>query len=378
MSVTGQPSFFQRFLLPAFAFKAVIIGGGYATGRELAEFFFPSGPRGGVLGIVLAAGLWSLVATLTFLYARATRSYDYKSFFKQLLGPLWPSFEIAYVLLILLILSVFGAAAGEVVALATGAPPLVGTLVLMAAIVAVLAAGSETVEAMFKYVSFFLYGVYALIVVLAMSRFGDRIGSALSSDVPTTGWVMGGITYAGYNLVGAVVILPVIRHLTSQRDAVIAGLLCGPLAALPALLFFMCMIAFYPEIGKAMVPSDVLLARLDIPLLHGLFQLMILAALLESGVGLVHAINERVAGIYAHRGQAMPARSRFAIALGVLVAAIFVADRIGLVDLVAKGYTASAYVILGLYVLPLLTLGTWTLYRARRARAFSIERSPNG
>ena len=35
---------FQRFLLPAFAFKAVVIGGGYATGRELAEFFLPSGP----------------------------------------------------------------------------------------------------------------------------------------------------------------------------------------------------------------------------------------------------------------------------------------------------------------------------------------------
>jgi len=39
---------FQRFLLPGFAFKAVVIGGGYATGRELAEFFLPSGPWGGV------------------------------------------------------------------------------------------------------------------------------------------------------------------------------------------------------------------------------------------------------------------------------------------------------------------------------------------
>ena len=39
---------FQRFLLPGFAFKAVVIGGGYATGRELAEFFMPSGPWGGV------------------------------------------------------------------------------------------------------------------------------------------------------------------------------------------------------------------------------------------------------------------------------------------------------------------------------------------
>jgi hypothetical protein len=55
----GKPTWFQRFLLPGLAFKAVVIGGGYATGRELAEFFLPSGPRGGVLGMLLAMLIWS-------------------------------------------------------------------------------------------------------------------------------------------------------------------------------------------------------------------------------------------------------------------------------------------------------------------------------
>ena len=49
----ATPSWFQRFLLPGFAFKAVVIGGGYATGRELAEFFLPSGPWGGLAGMVV-------------------------------------------------------------------------------------------------------------------------------------------------------------------------------------------------------------------------------------------------------------------------------------------------------------------------------------
>ena len=44
----SKSSWFQRYLLPGLAFKAVVIGGGYATGRELAEFFLPSGPRGGL------------------------------------------------------------------------------------------------------------------------------------------------------------------------------------------------------------------------------------------------------------------------------------------------------------------------------------------
>src|SRR5690242_6662373 len=107
-------SVFQRFLLPGFAFKAVVIGGGYATGRELVEFFFPSGPVGGLLGLGLTMAVWSLVCAVTFVFAWQTRSLDYRSFFQALLGPFWVLFEVAYLLLILLILAIFGAAAGEI------------------------------------------------------------------------------------------------------------------------------------------------------------------------------------------------------------------------------------------------------------------------
>ena len=41
----GAPSsWFKRIVLPGFAFKAVVIGGGYATGREIAEAFFNAHP----------------------------------------------------------------------------------------------------------------------------------------------------------------------------------------------------------------------------------------------------------------------------------------------------------------------------------------------
>ena len=47
-----RSSWASRFLLPGLAFKAVVIGGGYATGRELAEFFLSAGPRGGLSAIL--------------------------------------------------------------------------------------------------------------------------------------------------------------------------------------------------------------------------------------------------------------------------------------------------------------------------------------
>ena len=82
----GGSSWFQRFLLPGFAFKAVVIGGGYATGRELAEFFLPGGPWGGLAGMLLAMLVWSVVCALTFVFARAVDGYDYRTFFIGLLG----------------------------------------------------------------------------------------------------------------------------------------------------------------------------------------------------------------------------------------------------------------------------------------------------
>jgi hypothetical protein len=130
---SGTSSWFQRLLLPGFAFKAAVIGGGYATGRELAEYFIPSGPQGGVMAIAVAMVCWSVLCALTFALAQATRSFDYLSFFNTLLGPFAFVFEIAYVVFMVLILAVFGAAAGAIGQAMFGWPTLVGTLLLMAA-----------------------------------------------------------------------------------------------------------------------------------------------------------------------------------------------------------------------------------------------------
>jgi uncharacterized membrane protein YkvI len=362
--MTAHSSWFQRYLLPGFAFKAVVIGGGYATGRELAEFFLPSGPWGGILAMLLATVVWSAVCIVTFLFARMTGSRDYRTFFRNLLGPGWIVFEIVYFLFVILILAVFGAAAGAIGQALFGWPPIVGTLSLIAGIVGFTTFGNVSVERLFKWVSFFLYGVYALFVVLALSTFGDRVLANFAIAPAGESWVAGGLTYAGYNIVGAVVILPVLRHLTSNRDALIAGGLAGPLAMIPAFLFFICMVAWYPEIGREALPSDFMLQRMNLPVFHVAFQLMIFSALLESGTGGAHAINERIAHAYrAQSNRELSKRARLALTGVLLLIAIFLADRFGLVALIARGYRALAYVVLGIYVLPLMTYGVWRLMR---------------
>jgi uncharacterized membrane protein YkvI len=46
---------------------------------------------------------------------------------------------------------------------------------------------------------------------------------------------------------------------------------------------------------------------------------------------------------------------------------MFLASRFGLVALIATGYRALAYILLAVYVLPLLTIGIWRLRRTATA-----------
>ena len=362
-SAGAQSSRFKRQILPGLAFKAVVIGGGYSTGRELAEFFMPSGPWGGLAGMLLAMLIWSIVGILTFLFARAVRAVDYRGFFSSLLGPCAIAFDLAYFPYIVLVLSVFAAAAGAVGAALLGWPALYGSLCLMAGIALFTTFGNESVEGLFKGVSVFLYATYAMFLALALMKFGRAVPAHFAAVSSTEGWALGGITYAAYNIIGAVVVLPVTRHMTSSRDAIIAGALAGPLAMAPAIIFFVGMCAFYPRIQSEALPSDFMLNQMQLPWFHWAFQLMIFAALLESGTGSVHAINERIASAYLrHRNRPLPNAARFVIAGALLVGSVFCAQAFGLVTLIGKGYRWLAYTMLALYVVPLCTVGVWRLW----------------
>jgi uncharacterized membrane protein YkvI len=319
----------NRYLLPGLAFKAVVIGGGYATGRELVEFFLPSGPVGGLLGMALAMLLWSAICVATFVFAYDHGTLEYKGFFQRLLGPFSWIFEFIYLLFLMLILSVFGSAAGGIGHALFGWPELVGSLLLVGMILSVCVAGQSVAEKVFKYVSVLLYAVYALFLLQCLLAFGAEIDAGFARPSIDMSWISGGITYASYNAIGAVLILPVLRHLTSRRDAVIAGLIAGPLAMAPAIVFFICLVGFYPAILGEALPSDYILQQLGRPAFHLLFQLMVMAALLESGVGFVQAFNVRINELYARRATQTPLAVRILVPAVLTLGSVFVASEVG-------------------------------------------------
>jgi uncharacterized membrane protein YkvI len=350
---------FQKYLLPGFVFQSLVIAGGYGTGREIVEFFLTYGPLGGLLAMVLVATvIWSLVSAVTFELARLFHTYDYRSFFRRLLGPGWVLFEIGYIVLLFLVLAVIGAAAGSLVQQTFHLPYAVGVLGIMLAVGLLVFWGTTAIERVLTFWSVVLYAVYAALFVASFAKFGPAIHRAFMVNPVTPGWAVGGVKYAAYNLAIIPAVLFVVRHIESRREAIWAGLLAGVIGILPGLLFYIAMVGHYPEIVGQSVPANYLLHVLGSRAFEITFEIVLFGTLIETGTGMIHAINERIAHVAAEKGKSLHRSLRPAIALAFLVTATLM-TKLGLVNLIAKGYGTLTWLFLVVYVIPVLTIGVW-------------------
>jgi uncharacterized membrane protein YkvI len=126
---------------------------------------------------------------------------------------------------------------------------------------------------------------------------------------------------------------------------------------LPGILLFVCTVAFYPAIEKEPVPAVYILRQIQSPGFSIIFQLALFVTLVKTGVGLLHALNERIAAAFLVRRARMPQMLRPLASLAVLMFSVFLADRVGIIALVARGYGSITYGFLAIFVLPIMTLG---------------------
>lgn len=357
---------FQRIWLPGFLLQSVIIGGGYATGRELVEFFLSVGPVGGLLGMLVATTAFSLITAATFELARLTKSYNYRKFFHQLLGRGWFVYELAYFSLGILVLAVIGAAAGELVSEHWGLSNSTGTIALMMLIGFLVFWGTALIEKVLAGWSFVLYVTYAVFVAYYLWQYGDDLFSNLAGEQGAEvkeNWFINGIKYVGYNAANIPIILFCVKHMVTRRDALTAGILAGPIAMIPAVLFFLAMAASYPDILNSAVPADFMMQRLDLPWLKVIFYIVVFGTFVETGSAYIHAVNERIDDVYTESKRHMPSWLRPVVAFTALIISILLAEKIGLIDLIANGYGTLTWVFIGVFVMPLLTVGVIKVFR---------------
>ena len=269
-------------------------------------------------------------------------------------------FEVLYISMLLIVMAVIAAAAGSILEETFGLPYIIGVLGIMLAVGALLFFGSNTMEKFLSGWSFVLYTVYIVMFVWTLSRFGDSIGATLSASGLSEGWAMGGVKYAAYNMAVIAAVLFVVRHIETRKEAITAGLLVGPIAMIPGLLFYLAMLPHYPAIADRPVPANMILEALGSRSFQLLFQIVLFGTLIETGAGMIHSINERIAGVYRERDSELSPLLRSAMAVVFLLVAAGLA-RMGIIALIAKGYGTITWGFLAVFVIPMLTLGVWRI-----------------
>lgn len=350
-------SAFQRFFLPGLVFQSINLAGGYGTGREIVEFFLRYGPINGLLGLLIPSTiLISLIAAIAFELARMTHSYDYRSFIQQILGRAWFLYEIAYLISVALVLAVVGAAIGALTLESFNLPGYMGTAVLLVAIAVLAFKGTRVIEGVMSLWSFVLYAVYIVILVSSIYAFGPMLKENLASSENTGGWFLSGLRYGSLQLALLPAILFATTHIKTRRDALIAGALTGPLYLLPAVMFLFAMVPHYPAIIERPVPINFVLEILGNPFLQIAFPIVLIGTFIETGTGMIHAFNERLASVLEAAGKALPDYWRAITAILLVIGAMLL-SQVGLIDLIAMGYGTMTWVFFALLVLPLLTVG---------------------
>ncbi len=356
-----KSSFFKKYLLPGFIFQSVTIGGGYGTGRELVEYFLNYGPLGGLLGMILITTvMWSLILALTFEFSRTFHAFDYRTFFKKLLGPFWFVFEIIYFILLFIVLAVIGSAAGILLETNFGIPYFIGVVIMLAAVGFLTFKGSGLIENFLSLWSLLLYAVYITFVVVAVIKFGPEIQSNFTAGTILPGWALGGFKYALYNLGIIAAVLFCLNHIKTRKEAIIAGLLGGPIAIIPGLLFYIAVVGFYPGILPEEIPAVFLLQKAGIPILLTVFQIVLFGTLIETGTGFIHAVNERIHSTLQAKGKKLQPWQRALIAIAVLSIA-FMLSSFGIIDLISKGYGTISWGFFFVFIIPLITLGIYKI-----------------
>lgn len=352
--------FFRIYLVPGIIFQSVLIGGGYGTGREIVQYFGSYG-AGGLWGLIVTFIFFGIVLCLSFEFARMAKAYDYRSWIKGMLGPAWPLYDILYFFMAILVIAVITAAAASIMQEQAGIPFFIAAAIVIVIVGLLMFYGRRTIEGYKTIITIGLYLVFVSLFITVLSQKTPEISATIAEGPVEPGWALSGFIYAMYNLVCVVPVLWFCDVFETRKHAITSGIVASILAIIPAFLTLLSTLAFYPDIIPIDVPWTYIISELGITTLLYIYFIVIAFTLIETSTGMVIGFVQRINGHLAelNKPQLNP-RQRSLGSVLVLIAAMLLAQ-VGIIDLVAVGYTAMGYGFLVLHALPVVTIGLYKI-----------------
>ena len=152
-----------------------------------------------------------------------------------------------------------------------------------------------------------------------------------------------------------VTLLLILRFLSLMSFGVFAGII----GMVPALIMFLAMLSQYPLIISESVPVNLILDKIGWNYFKIIFQVVLFGTFIETGVSLIHGFNERILSV----NQTLKDHWRALIGVALLIGSIFIANAVGLIGLIAKGYGVITWGYWIIFVIPILTIGVKRIFK---------------
>jgi len=228
-------------------------------------------------------------------------------------------------------------------------------MLLMVAVLVLF--GRDIIERVLTFWCVGMYVVFVAYFIQVWNASDVSLVTAVTQGAIEPGWLTGGLLYPMYNLAIAPALLFSTRAIATRGEAVGSGLIAAALLIAPALVFHVSYGAGGTEVLQQAVPNYWMIERFGSSLLMLAFIVALFGTLVETGVGLVHGLIERIEAVVTpgeDDGLSRAPRAAIAVVTLSLAAAL---GSLGIVTLIAKGYSLLAIGFAVVYILPICTVG---------------------
>lgn len=361
MSGKHRYGVFYRWLLPAIIFQSVFMGGGFTTGREVMEYAGKYGVYG-IYSVIIATIFFFISAALSYEVARVFRAFDYRTWVKQVLWKFWPIFDIAYVILAIIVIAVVGSAAASILEDMLHLPYMIGAIVIISAVGLLHFYGRKAIEGFETVGTIVLYLMYIILWGVTLKAAWGNVNLAFAQHIGAGGIkeaTIAGFKYFLYNMVVVPAVLFTLDRLDERKDSVISGFNSALFVGVAFFLTWLSLLGFYtkPEVVNAPVPWYEIMKLIGATWLRAFYVLAVFWTLIETGTGMIHSIVRRIdVQLEESKGTHLDRKQEALLATFIIFVAIAMA-KFGIIALVARGYGTLAWVFFIVLFIPLVTVG---------------------
>lgn len=345
----------------AAAYMSVVVGGGFASGQEVLQFFTGYG-MAGVIGTLVSAALFAFLGMQIARMSSSMQAHSHTKVLYTLFGT-----RAGLVMDVVLSFFLFGvgvvmlAGSGSIFTQQYGWPPLVGSIFMTVLVIATLCL---KVKGIIRLISIIMPVLLLLILAITTySIFSSNTSSAtlnkvaqeiptISSNWPVSSWFFGAVLYASFNIAVGFPMLAVIGGMTRSEKTAASGGAMGGLGL--GILIFLLNIGLFANIDTLIgieMPTLGLASNIS-PVLAILMSVTLICMIYSTAVGMFFAFSTRFA---------TPATNRFK-----WLSAFFAVVGLGLSQLGFSKLIGTVYPMLGIVGLIMIVAIILAWVRSRK------------